>query len=365
VIFGMPPVLPEIRADLHLTYLATGALPSLVTVVFGLAAIPGAILVNRFGAYLVLGGGTIFLGLAGLLRLLPPGTFWLFAGTGLLSLSVALAQPGLAVIARTWFPGRAQSISTVYSLGLTVGGLAASAGTAFLLGLGGWRGTFVIWSGLALAAGLLWLWSAPGREQIHEPAPHSFGALLRDGEVWRAAGLFGCQSLVYFSVSTWSPFLLHDRGPAYVALFLFILGVTGLPPTIWLATTHRPWAGSRAFYVGAGVLILMGTSGLALGLVGWAWLWAALIGLGATLVFAGGLALPAIRARSADEVAGYSGLMLTIGYLVSFVGPVTGGYLLDHTRQITSAYWPVLAASVAIVVLGVTMPREIAGKLRG
>jgi CP family cyanate transporter-like MFS transporter len=355
VIFGVPPVLPEIRSDLHLSFSATGGLSSVVTFCFGAFALPGALLLNRFGARQVMGIGLLAAGASGLIRLLPPSVFWLYAGTALLATSVAMCQPGLAVIARRWFPRAAQRASSVFSLGLNLGGMVAASGTVFLLGFGGWRGTFVVWSALAIAAGLIWIWLAPGRQETHERVPHSFDKLIRDREVWRAAGLFGSQSLVFFSVSTWSPFLLRSEGPTYVALFLFVLSVVGIPLQIILTTIRRPWATSRGFYIVAGALAIAGSVMLALGLTRLALVAAALVGVGATMGFAGALALPAVRALSTADVAGYSALSFSLGYMLAFSGPLLGGILLDRTGVITTTFYPVLGAAL-MLLLGVTIP---------
>jgi CP family cyanate transporter-like MFS transporter len=244
----------------------------------------------------------------------------------------------------------------VFSLGLNLGGMVAASGTVFLLGFGGWRGTFVVWSALAIAAGLIWIWLAPGRQETHERVPHSFDKLIRDREVWRAAGLFGSQSLVFFSVSTWSPFLLRSEGPTYVALFLFVLSVVGIPLQIILTTIRRPWATSRGFYIVAGALAIAGSVMLALGLTRLALVAAALVGVGATMGFAGALALPAVRALSTADVAGYSALSFSLGYMLAFSGPLLGGILLDRTGVITTTFYPVLGGAALMLLLGVTIP---------
>ena len=126
LIVGVPPVLPELRADLHLSFSATGALTAIPVLGLGAAAIPGAILVNRFGARRIVGAAMLGLGIAGALRLTPPMPYSLYFWTAVLSLSVALAQPGITVLVRTWFPGRLQQVSTIYAMALGVGGLAGA-----------------------------------------------------------------------------------------------------------------------------------------------------------------------------------------------------------------------------------------------
>ena len=161
VVLAVPPVLPAIRDDLHLTFTAAGALTALPVLCLGAAAVPGAFLVNRFGARLVVGAGTAGLGVTALLRLAPPEPVALFAFSGLMALSVAVAHPAMTVIVRAWFPGAVQRAGTVFASALGLGGLGGAVLTVHLASAVGWRGSFVVWSLLALAVGLAWLAVAP------------------------------------------------------------------------------------------------------------------------------------------------------------------------------------------------------------
>src|SRR5262245_59945233 len=93
LILGVPPVLPALRDDLHLSFTTAGALTALPVLGLGAASIPGAVLVSRFGASFVISAGTLGLGLAALLRLAPPVPVALYVFTGLMSLFVAIVQP--------------------------------------------------------------------------------------------------------------------------------------------------------------------------------------------------------------------------------------------------------------------------------
>ncbi len=352
IIVGVPPVLPELRADLHLSFSATGALTAIPVLGLGATAVPGALLVNRFGARKVIGFATLGLGLAALLRLSPPLPYSLFVWTAVLALLIAAAQPAIAVLIRTWFPGHIQQTSTIYAMSLGLGALAGATLSVYLLSFGGWRGTFVVWAILALVGAAMWNWKAPGRGSLHEPVPHGLGRLVRDPRVWHVAALFGGQSLVFYGGITWIPFLLRGYNHAYLALVLFLFQAVSLPLTAILATTRRPWATSRWWYVGGGLLMSIGSLGLMLGLTGLAWLWAPLTGLGTSMVFAGTNSLPAILAHDPSDVAGYTALTLTAGYAFAFFGPLIGGLMLDDTGVITSPFWVISAAAVMTAFLG-------------
>lgn len=345
IVLAVPPVLPEIRNDLHLSFSATGALTAIPVLGLGAAAIPGAILVNRFGARRVVGLGTLGLGVAAILRITPPLPYSLFAWTSLLATFVAIGQPAMPVMVRLWFPNRIQQLSTVYAMSLALGGLTAATLTVYLLPLVGWRGTFVWWGLPAIIAAGVWLRLAPGRSSLHEAQAHHLGRLLRNREVWHVAALFGGQSLVFYGGVAWIPFLLHGTSAAYLALVLFLFQAASVPLTLIASTTRVPWATSRWWYLAGGAFMIIGTVGFASGVTNLAWLWAPITGLGNSMVFLGALTLPAILARHRNEVAGYTAITLTAGYALAFLGPLAGGLVLDMTGVVTSPFWIYLVAA--------------------
>jgi CP family cyanate transporter-like MFS transporter len=357
VVLAVPPVLPAIRDELHLSYTAAGVLAALPVLCLGAAAVPGAMLVNRFGARLVVGTGTAGLGVGALLRLAPPEPVALFTFSALMALCVALAQPAMTVVVRAWFPGAVQRASTVFASALGMGGLGGSVLTVHIAGTIGWRGTFVVWGLLAVAVGLAWLVVSPGGTGDGPPVPVDLRALLRDPAVWHVAALFGAQSLIYYAASSWIPFQLQGYSPAYLSVVLLLLNVVNVPVTFMLLALPWPWATSRRFYVLAGVLMTAATVAFALGLTDQAWLWAVVLGVGTAMTFAGTIALPALFARD-GQAAGYSAMVLTAGYLISFTGPFLGGVLLDRTGRISSPFWFMAAVATTMLALGLTLPRR-------
>jgi CP family cyanate transporter-like MFS transporter len=261
---------------------------------------------------------------AAILRVTPPLPYSIYFWTAILSIAIAVAQPGIVVTVRSWFPAHIQQVSTVYAISFGVGGLAAATLTVFLLTLGGWQATFVTWGLIALVAGCVWLALAPGRGAPHLPMPHGLGRLVREPQVWHVTSLFGCQSLVFYGVTTWIPFLLRGYTHSYLAVVLFLFQVVSLPLIGALFIIRVSWARSRLWYTSSGLLMTVGSFMLMLGLTDLAWLWALLMGLGAGMMFAGVTALPVILARSSAEVAGYSALSMTAGYLFAFIGPLLG-----------------------------------------
>jgi CP family cyanate transporter-like MFS transporter len=357
VILAVPPVLPAIRSDLHLSYFLTGALTAIPVFCLGAAAIPGAVLVARFGARAIVGVAMLGLGVGALLRLLPPELLFVFAGTVLLAVSVSIAQPAIPVLVRRWFGDHVQQVSTGYGISLSIGALTAASATIYLLVFGGWRGTFLLWSLPPLLAAAVW-WTLSPREHERRRQANEVGAALRGRLGWFLAALFGCQSMAYFGAQTWIPFLLGHEGSGHVALTLLMLNLAGLPLQLALTFTRRPWARSRPFYIVSGCLILASSLGflLELGLGQLAWLWAALFGLGGSMNFSGAFALPPLLARTGAEAASLTSVMLTAGYALALFGPLIGGVLLDTTGVLSAPFAIFCGGGLLLVLLALFLP---------
>jgi CP family cyanate transporter-like MFS transporter len=357
VILAVPPVLPEIRADLHLSYSLAGSVTAIPVFCLGAAAIPGALLVARFGARAVVAVAMAGLSAGALLRLAPPAVIFVFAGTVLLSASVALAQPAIPVLLRRWFADRVQQASTAYGISLSIGALTGASLTVYLLALGGWRGTFLLWALPPLVALGIWLWLSP-RETEGDVEASAVGPALRGRLGWYLALLFGCQSMGYFGSQTWIPFLLRRAGSGDLALALLMLNFAGLPLQVALALLRWPWARSRAFYTVSGTLMLASSLGflLQVRLADIAWLWAALFGLGGSMNFSGAFALPPLLARSGPEAASLTSVMLTAGYALALFGPLAGGFLLDRTGVLSAPFALFAGAGLLLVLLGLVSP---------
>ena len=360
VLLAVPPVLPLIRQDLGLSYTATGLLTSLPILLMGLAAVPGAFLIARVSARSAVAVGLVLLGAGTLLRALAPSALPIFSFTVVLSLGIAIAQPAMTVLVRQWFPNHIGLATGIYSNGLIIGEVIAASltiPTLTLLGPDNWRGTFILWGIPIVVTLALWLalaprarWGATARGSVR------WQAGWNTWRGWRLGLLLGSGSLVYFAMNTWIPNYEKaiGRGAEY-PLALSILNDMQLPASIMVVVFARLLAGRRWPIIASGALCVVG-------IFGWLFapaaslLWVGMLGLGSSAVFLLSLALPALLAPEA-EVAGYTGLMLTLGYTNAFFGPLIGGSIWDITGTPALVFLPVILASFGQIILGAMLPR--------
>jgi CP family cyanate transporter-like MFS transporter len=355
ILFAIPPSLPAIRSELGLSFSATGSITSLAVLMLGVASIPGALLATRYGARRLVSLCGVGLAVFTVSLTLPPAAFWVFAGSALLTLSIALAQPPLAVLIRRWFPDAMARAGSLYGNGLLMGSVFGASLSPYMSAAFGWRGMFLVWAVVAGVGVLLWTRFTPPDSAA---APQiNLGAIARDPRSWQVAALFTFQNVVYYTVATWLPFLVKDRGPAYLATTLLFLNLFPILLLLALAFFRWQYALSTSFYVIAGLLAAGGSLGLLLGLVDLAWPLAFMVGLGAGAAFVGSVALPPLLASNESEAAGFSALMFTAGYTLAFAGPISAGVLVDATGQVTMAFWPPVIGAALMAVVGSLAPR--------
>ena len=359
VLLGVPPVLHRVQTDLGLDYTAAGLLTSLPILVLGLAALPGAALVRRLG-----GHRTVALGLAAVAAGTPlraaDGVVPLYTGTILLAAGIAIAQPGLPLLLQWRFPTAVQRASITVTCGLICGELVAASITVPVLAPltgGGWRGTFLAWTVPAALAAAAWLLVPPDPPPPdHATTGAAPATPRRRARLWWASMIFAAQSLVYFASNTWLPESVAGGSDSRAATVgLVVLNGVQLPVTLALLATRRAFVGSRAFYAAAGGLAAAGVLGWLVAADAAVPLWAGLIGAGVAMTFAGLLAYPP-SVESPAGVAGFTAVMLTVGYCAAFTGPLVGGAVLDLVHWRRSPFLVIGVAAVVMMLAGLRPP---------
>lgn len=357
ILFAIPPSLPAMRADLGLSYFATGSITSVAVLALGIASIPGALLATRYGARRLVALCAAGLAACGVAITLPPGVFWVFAGSALLTFTIAIAQPPLAVLIRRWFPTGITRASNIFGNGLLMGNVLGSSLSPFISHVIGWRALFLMWAGVAGIGALLWVRFTP-RDRDAAP-PIDLLKVLRDPRVWQVAALFTFQNVVFYTVATWLPFLLSGHSAADIATTFLFLNFIPIVPIFALTFVRWQYALSTWFYVVSGALAVIGSLGLLLGLTDLVRPLVFMVGLGCAAAFIASLALPPLLAADEGEASTYSAVMFTAGYLLAFAGPLSAGVLVDATGRVPPAFWPGLAGAVMMAVFGLLAPRML------
>lgn len=370
-LLSVPPLLALIRADLHLTYSATGLLTALPSLLMGLGAWPAGRIAGRIGGRLSvsLGLGLALLGTVA--RGAWPNVIALYICTAALSAGVALAQTSIPLLARQWFPARIGMVSAIYTDGLTLGETLGASVTAPLMrawfGANAWPAALLMWAVPLTLTLLLWLWLAPPAPALRDAGVSGVAAIGSDASQrrqvtsrsvspWMIGAIMGGGSVVYFGMNGWiAPYNEAMRANGMTPIALFALNAAQLPICIGLTPLAQRLAGKRWPFVAAGCVSLLAVAGWLLTPPTLEPLWGALIGGASAAVFTLAIALPAIFGRGA-HVARLTGASLGISYTATFVGPFIGGVLWDNFHLPWLAFAPVLAAALALIGSAALLP---------
>lgn len=362
-ILAVPPVLPAIHRDLHLTETEVGALSGLPVLLLSLAAVFGSLLVARLGARRVVLTGLTLLAAAGALRGIGSSSYILFPMTFLMGAGIAISQPSLSSLVRAWLPNRTSLGIAVYSNGSLVGEtIAASLTVPLILPLVGglWQRALFFWSipvGLTAVALAIFTRHEP---RAKDALPVRWWPDWRNATTWRLGLALGCASLAYFGSNAFVPdYLKATHHAALIPLALTALNLSQIPPSILVAVYPHVLVARRWPLALAGFTMALSAVGYCLG-GGWVVVFAASMGFATALVFVLSLALPPLLTHP-DDVHRLTAAMFTITYLCPFVGSFVGGAIWDFSGVPATAF--VAAGGAGLALLFLVRGLELSGAI--
>jgi CP family cyanate transporter-like MFS transporter len=360
-LLAVPPVIPLIHDELHMTETQVGALIGLPLIMFALAAVPGSLLIARFGAIPIAVIGLATSALAAAARAATPDVGTLYAATVVMGCGIAIMQPALPTLIRAWAPSRIGLATAVSTNGLLIGVTLGPALTIpFVLPLvgGSWRLDLLAWAALGLAAAVLYAIAAPRPQTKAE----SNGAPARrwwpdwnSPVIWLLGLTFGSNNALFYGANAFVPDYLNSMGRGdLIGLTLGWLNGSQLVASfILLATAEHLQRHTWPFTV-FGPLTLAGLLGVALGDGLWIVLSAAVVGFSAAVTFVVTFALPPILSPP-DDVHRMASGMFTISYGIAVIVPILCGAFWDLSGIPWTAFLPLGLCGLALTMLGTAL----------
>lgn len=355
------PLLPQIGDDLGLNEGMLGLIGTLPLLAFALVSPLVQHPARRFGMERTLLAALIILA-AGVVIRSYTGNPGLWAGTMIAGCAIAIGNVLVPTIVKRDYARHVSLATGIYSACITVAASVASVVAVPLAGSTGWRGSLAIWAILALVVALLWIprarAGAPVETAAAAPA-HLVVSVWQQPTAWLVTAFMGLQSTTFYVMITWLPTIERSTGisaeQAGVHLFLYqLVGVVG-----GLAIPHlmrRP-DNQTAAAITASVPMAIGAAGLlsapALSIV---WVVIAGLGSGASLVVA--LSLISLRGRSHRETTQLSGMAQSLGYLFAAIGPVTAGFIAEHSGTWRASLALIGALAIVQIAVAVSAGRD-------
>jgi MFS transporter, CP family, cyanate transporter len=357
-ILAVPPVLPLIHRDLHLDEKMVAALTGLPLLVFGIAALPGSLLIARIGARRAVIVAIVTVAIASALRGAGPSVPILFLMTAIMGAGVAVMQPALPTLVGLWFPGRISLATGLYANGLLIGEtVAASVTIPLVLPLlsGSWQASFVFWSAPVLATALLVLLFTPHTEPQRGRGQAMWWPDWHQARTWQLGFILGGTGAIYFGANAFLPDYLQAIGrPGLLNAVLTALNAGQLPASLVVIAFGRHLVRRRVPFMAMALLALISLAGLLVPSDAIIVVTAGMIGFASAFCLILALALPPLLVTS-DDVHRLAAGMMGLGYTITCLVPYVGGAVWDALRVPEAALLPGMAGAVIIATVAATL----------
>ena len=361
----MPPVIPQVHDELHLSETQVGLLIGLPLAVFALAAIPGSLLIARIGATIAVTLGMAIAAVAGGARAAAIDMWTLYAAALVSAFGIAIMQPGMPTLVRQWLPNRVATGTIGYSAGMLMGAMLPAVLTIgyVLPAVGGsWRLDVLVWPVPALLMVPIFYVLSP-RTHDRRDRPGAVGAPWwpdwKNPLVWLLGFTFGSNNSPYFVTSAFigdylttlgkpellSPALGWLNGSQIFALAVLLLAANRLQLRAWPFLVFGP------IMLAAFLALILFTSSPFVIVAA-----SATVGVAAAVTMTAILALPPLLVEPRDVPRTAAG-MFTVSYTCAVIIPTICGGLWDITGKPWTVFVPLLVCSVTLTLLGAIVVR--------
>jgi MFS family permease len=370
---SIPPILPLMVSELHLTYAQSGLLMSLFALPGLFISLLGGFLSDRYGmrplgtgCFLLMIGGTLLVGLGTDLRFLWLGR--IISGIGCLTLSILLPK-----LLSQWFKDKELGLAMgVFNTGVPLGSVI-SFGLFGRMGiLWGWRAPILMTGIYSLIVSILFIsfYQLPFFRNIRNNKPPGIYKSLREMgyPIWWVGLSWLWFNAAFVSFATFAPDLFLQKGYT-IEQSGFLIGIPLLGSLLLSAPTgylidrfrHQEW--------------LIGMGGMALSVLSFSFnfsssflLLVILMGIFSAMIPAPIYSLPPEILKAENLGLGF-GVISTCSSIGLFIAP----YLLGKTRDLTSSdHWSFILISlfffltmVSIFFIPRSRPSPYSSPLRG
>ncbi|HSK51550.1 MAG TPA: MFS transporter [Clostridia bacterium] len=358
---GIGPLIPAIRADLDVSFAVAGLLGTIPVLLMGLFAPLGPWVAGHIGPRRAVAACLAAVVGFGLLRPVLPGVPAVILTTIGIGVGMGTAGALLPIVVKLRAATEPALATGAYAAGIVAGSLVAAAVAIPLAdALGSWRGPLLAFGLASIVSLAAWLVLLPRDSRADRSSGRPPRLPWSSGTAWMLVGIFGAQSLLYYSAVSWLPAVYTERGwsEADAGNLVAVMHLVGLVTGIGLPLVADRVGTRRSQLASVAAVAFAGFLGIVL-LPDYAVAWAIVLGVGLGAIFPLVLTLPVDVAEGPAAVGATAALMLLGGYIVSSIGPVGLGLLRDATGGYGLSLWllVLLAAGLFVTCLALTPAR--------
>lgn len=360
-ITSVGPLMGTIRDNIGLASWSVALLTSLPLIAFAMMS-PFA---PKLGSWLTnewaLASGLLLLMLGVGIRSISIA-FFLFFGTFLVGLGIAICNVLLPSFIKEKFPTKIAVMTSLYTTSMAIFATAASGVSIPLAdGLGvGWQPALLLWILPAFLGLLIWFFIARKQRNANDvdmqyQKPKSSKGIWRSRLAWQVAIFMGLQSFMFYVTISWLAEIVIDFGMTKLEAGFMVsyVQLLGIPVSFMMPILAVKLASqsklilivNTVFITGLILLLIQPTyTGIFIAV--------GLIGIASSANFVLALTFLSIRAKTAKDAAALSGMAQSMGYILASLGPVIIGYMYDVTHGWTLPLLFLIGITGAIMFFG-------------
>lgn len=350
VITVIPPILAPIQHTLHLSSGLAGSLTTIPLLCFAVLSPIAPRVSAKVGTEVALLFALIVLVIGNWMRVYSATA--LIIGTLLVGIGVAFLNVLLPALVAENYPHKIGEMTSLYSFSMTFFSAISAGVSAPLAGKIGWQLTIQIFSIVAIINIITWLpnlrynhKAQPVDEQTAS-APHA--SVWKQPTAWMMTIFMGLQSFVFYTLITWLPTLMTDRGVSAntASLLLGLYQIASLPAAyaVPIISARVKNQFTLLMTIGAGFVIGIGGLLLPIHTIWYFAIICIILGCATTASFALAMTLFNLKTRTPQETADLSGMAQSLGYLIAAVGPIAYG-----TLHVMLGGWNILMAVLLVI----------------
>lgn len=349
-----------IRDDLGLTNTTAGLITTLPLLAFAIVSPFAPKLSEKFGME-----RTIFISLivlaAGIVLRSLFGISFLFFGTALIGIAIAIGNVLIPVIIKVNFPLRVGLVMGFYAVLMNVFGALGSGISVPVMEIGnlGWSGSLGIWAVLTLVAIILWIpqlrQARKNKTETSTSKKKETVTIWKSPLAWYITIFMGLQSLMFYTLVTWLPDILatHGYNPEAAGWMLFLMQAALIPVTFIIPIIAEKMKDQQLLGALTAIFFMVGIFGVYLGNKTFIPIAIMMIGMACGSAFSICMMLFSLRTSTSTEAAKMSGMAQSFGYLLAALGPTLFGAVHDLTNGWNTPLLLLIATGVVILVVAV------------